>query len=185
MSAATWPDRLLSLADWTELPEDGTHRTELVEGVLHVSPRPVVAHQRAIMRLGSQLSAQLPSGLEVLPEVEVVVHEHWPATVRIPDLVVVAADVAGSAAPRCAAEEVLVAVEVVSPGSVGTDRVTKFAEYSAAGIEHYWIVDLDHPATIAMYQLKNGHYVLVAESATTVRTDDPADLRIDPAALAG
>lgn len=184
MSAATWPDRLLSLADWTELPEDGTHRTELAEGVLHVRPRPVVAHQRAIMRLGSQLSAQLPSNLEVLPEVEVVIHEHWPATVRIPDLVV-AADVARSAVPRCASDQVLVAVEVVSPGSVGTDRVTKFAEYSAAGIEHYWIVDLDRPATVATYQLKNGHYVLVAESATTVHTEDPAELRIDPAALTG
>jgi Uma2 family endonuclease len=34
-----------------------------------------------------------------------------------------------------------VAVEVVSPGSRGTDRGDKYAEYEAAGVTEYWLID--------------------------------------------
>jgi hypothetical protein len=32
-------------------------------------------------------------------------------------------------------------VEIISPGSVSTDRVTKFGEYERAGVREYWIID--------------------------------------------
>ena len=44
------------------------------------------------------------------------------------------------------AADVLLAVEILSPGSRRTDRVIKRAEYAATGILHYWIVDLDGPS---------------------------------------
>jgi len=32
-------------------------------------------------------------------------------------------------------------VEIVSPGSVTIDRITKFREYEQAGVREYWIID--------------------------------------------
>ena len=44
--------------------------------------------------------------------------------------------------------EVLVVVEIVSPGSQRTDHVIKHGEYADARIPHYWIVDIDPPMTL-------------------------------------
>ena len=43
------------------------------------------------------------------------------------------------------ASEVVLAVEIVSPGSERTDHTVKHLEYADAGIPHYWIVDLGEP----------------------------------------
>jgi Putative restriction endonuclease len=37
----------------------------------------------------------------------------------------------------------VLAVEILSPGSLRTDRIIKHSEYADAGIGHYWIIDLD------------------------------------------
>ncbi|WP_425315232.1 Uma2 family endonuclease [Tsukamurella pseudospumae] len=42
-----------------------------------------------------------------------------------------------------AADEVIIVVEILAPGTRLLDRVTKRSEYATAGIPHYWIVDLD------------------------------------------
>ena len=46
------------------------------------------------------------------------------------------------------ASEVLVVVEIVSPGSRRTDYVIKRGEYADAGIPHYWIVDITTPVSL-------------------------------------
>ena len=43
------------------------------------------------------------------------------------------------------ASEVVLAVEIVSPGSERTDHTVKPLEYADAGIPHYWVVDLGEP----------------------------------------
>ena len=48
------------------------------------------------------------------------------------------------------------------------DRVTTFAEYAEAGIEHYWIVDLEPPITLTAFRLVEGEYENVGESAGTM-----------------
>ncbi|HET6709364.1 Uma2 family endonuclease [Amycolatopsis sp.] len=50
------------------------------------------------------------------------------------------------------------AVEVLSEGTRRTDQVTKFSEYAEAGIEHYWIVDLDSPNSMITYRLIDEDY---------------------------
>lgn len=57
-----------------------------------------------------------------------------PATVRFPDVVVVPTRVAERNPPRLDAADVLLAVEIISPGTRRTDRVTKLTEYADAGI---------------------------------------------------
>lgn len=147
--------QLMSLDQWRALPQEFEQRSELQEGVRIVSPRPTPAHSRMVSRLWQQIDAQLPDGFEVLQEVEVVIDARTPATVRVPDLIVrtTTADDA-----LITADQVLLAVEVVSPGSRRTDHVTKRSEYAEAGIGCYWIIDLDSPATLTALTLTEHGY---------------------------
>lgn len=77
----------------------------------------------------------------------------------------------------------LVAVEIVSPGSGRVDRVTKFAEYADAGIEHYWIVDIDEPVDLVAYRLVDGSYEQVAGGSGIVTIESPSQISLDLEAL--
>jgi len=183
MTMVTWPDHLLTLAEWEAMPEDRLHRYELVEGVLLVAPRPVSLHQHAMARLANELNRQLPRDLVAVPDVDVLVDAGFPPTVRAPDVVVVPTAVLEQNPPRFGAADVLLAVEIVSPGSARTDRVMKVAEYADAGIGHYWIIDLDPPVSLTGYLLVDGDYELMTESAGVVEVTSPAALRLELGAL--
>jgi len=179
MSMVTWPDHLLTLAEWEAMPEDTTHLLELVEGVLIVAPRPTFVHQRVMARLATELDRQLPADLSASPDVEVLIDAGFPPTVRVPDVVVVPTPVADRNPARVEAADVLLAVEIVSPGTGRTDRVTKPKEYADAGIDHYWVIDLDPPVSLTGYLLVAGSYEVMIESAGVVEVRSPAPLRID------
>ncbi|MGK4593409.1 Uma2 family endonuclease [Amycolatopsis sp. w19] len=84
--------------------------------------------------------------------------------VRVPDLVALAG--------------------VLSEGTVRTDRVTKFSEYAEVGIEHYWIVDLEEPASMTTYRLIDGEYENFGEHTGKVSLDfDGIPLTLDLDAL--
>jgi Uma2 family endonuclease len=183
MSTVAWPDHLLTLGEWVAMPEDSTHRLELVEGVLLVTPRPGSFHQHAMVELTYSLNDQLPDDVVALAAVEVVVDAGFPPTVRAPDVVVVPTVLLERNAPRFQAADVLLAVEIVSPGSGRTDRVMKFAEYAEAGIAHCWIVDLDPPVSLTGHLLVDGNYELMIESAGVVEVASPTPIRIDLDAL--
>lgn len=180
----SWPDRLLTLDDWIALPEDNSHRYELAEGVLVVSPRPVSRHQRAVLRLGAQLEPQLPAALGVLPEVELIVEPGTPPTVRVPDLLVGTDAGIEANLPRWVPDDVSLVVEILSNGTRRTDRVTKFAEYAEVGIEYYWMIDLDDPVSLTAFHLIGGFYENVGEftSRATLFLHD-TKVTIDLAAL--
>ncbi len=176
MTAAAYP-QLMSLEQWRALPEAPEQRVELQEGLAIVSPRPTPAHSRAASRLWQQLAAQLPDGFEALQEVEVVIDAATPATVRIPDVIVRRTDADDS---MITADQVVLAVEVVSPGSRRTDHVMKRSEYADAGIAHYWIVDLDSPATITVLTLGPNGYVGDQHSGeVTVESPFPVAVALD------
>jgi len=182
MSSLPWPDHLLDLAEWDSLPDDGT-KNELVEGVLIAVPRPAPLHQRVMLRLGTTLDAQLPDELTALPDVEVLVEAGPPATVRAPDVAVVHSRVADGNPPRIDAADVLLAVEIVSPGTRRTDRVTKPAEYADAGIPHYWLLQLDPVPVLTAYLLVDGEYEVVAQGSGELELSAPAPVRLDVASL--
>lgn len=184
MCALPWPDHLMTLDEWKALPEETRFRVEVVEGVLIVAPRPLSFHQRAVNRLCYWLEEQLPDRFSVLSEVEVVIAESPRPTVRIPDVVVVDAKFAETNPARYQPNNVSLAVEVLSEGSVRTDRVAKFAEYAEVGIENYWIVDLDAPVSLLRYHLIDGGYVLFGEHAGTVTVElDENPITLNLAAL--
>jgi Uma2 family endonuclease len=74
-----------------------------------------------------------------------------PGHARRPDLIVVESGTVDRAYDErrlIRAAEVVLVVEIVSPGSVRMDNVIKRGEYADAGIGHYWIIDLDRPVSL-------------------------------------
>lgn len=179
MGALPWPDHLLDLADWDALPAEPTCRYELVEGVLLVTPRPTFLHQRAAFRLAATLDEQLPRDLSAATEVEVLIDAGPPATVRVPDVIVIPTAIAETNPSRVTAANILLAVEILSPGTVRTDRTTKLYEYADAGISAYWLIDVRPPATLTAYVLVDGDYEIVADGTGPFSLSTPAPTRVD------
>lgn len=143
---ADLPRGLMSLEQWDALEVDPTRRWELSEGTLIMSPRPKVTHQRISKRLIRLLDDHLPDGLEALPEIEVTTSASFPPSVRDPDIVVIRGRTVEGRTVRVPAADVVLVVEIVSPGSRRMDHVMKLHEYATAGIENYWIVDPETPS---------------------------------------
>ena len=125
------------------------------------------------------LDERRPDSLVVLQEVEITVEARFPPTVRDPDLVVVNRSVVDRNRVRADPSDVVLVIEIVSPGSRRTDRVMKAYEYVNAGIEHYWIVDLDAEPDerFLAYLLREGTYQRVgALVGDRVRIEVPVAL---------
>ena len=136
-------------------------------------------HQRAMVRITAELDRQLSDDLTALADVEVLIDASFPPTVRAPDVVVVPSARATLSPTRLDAADVLLAVEIVSPGTGRTDRITKLAEYAAAVIDHYWLVDLDPAITLTAYLLVDGDYEEVAHGTDVIDLATPAPVRLD------
>ena len=82
------------------------------------------------------------------------------------------------------AENALLVVEVMSPGSGIIDWVRKMSEYADAGIPHYWIVDLDDPISLVACHL-DGELGYIDGGAVTgvFDTTEPFPVRLDLGAL--
>ncbi|WP_253886883.1 Uma2 family endonuclease [Actinokineospora diospyrosa] len=182
------PTHLLTIAEYADLDELGTGYTELLEGRLLMSPSPTPEHQKVMFGLGYQLFDQLPDDLDLILEVDIdlgLAEPGQPGFSRRPDLVVVPkAEVARRQAEGglLRAAEVLVVVEIVSPGSKRTDRVVKYSEYAEAGIPHYWILDLSEPVSLVAAHLSEEFgYHSGAEVTGTFKTDVPfpVEVRLD------
>lgn len=182
MSSA-WPDHLVTLAEWDELSVNPAHRYELVEGVVLVVPRPAALHQRAMVRLAAELDRQLPADLCALADVEVVVDAGDPPTVRVPDVLVTRTHVAEANPRRVLAKDVLLAVEILSPGTRRTDQVMKAVEYADAGIQGSWILDVEPPISATAFTLVDGDYETAASGDGVLEVLTPMPLRIDLGSL--
>jgi Uma2 family endonuclease len=164
--------------DLDEMPDDG-RRYELVDGVLLVSPSPRWEHQRGASRLDAVLERACPSHLDVLHPIDV---RRGERTSVQPDLSVVRAEdlVPGE---RFAAVPVLV-VEILSPSSVGIDKLFKRDLYARLGVPSYWIVDLDEPS-VTVLELRDGSYreQLVARGKNLLEVDEPFGVAFRPSDL--
>jgi Uma2 family endonuclease len=119
-----------------------TPRYELVDGELLVTPSPRGPHQVAVGELYSALSAYLKrigAGVVYVSPFDV---ELEPGTLTQPDVFVTPPAEATRLRREMPARSLLLAVEVISPGSARHDRVRKRALYQRT-VPEYWIVDLD------------------------------------------
>lgn len=80
--------------------------------------------------------------------------------------------------------DVLLVVELISPGSYRRDTIVKRAEYADAGIPHYWIVDLDAgPSLTACHLAGEFGYTDPGPVTGTFTTGIPFPITIDLDAL--
>ena len=188
------PYHLLTVADYAALPEDPDGvRYELQEGNLVMSPSPVTDHQLCVQRLLVGIVSQVSAEVEVIPDVDVdlqLVPPDQPGTVRRPDVVVVsraAVERVREERGLLRADEVVLAVEILSRGSRRLDTVVKAAEYADAGIPHYWVVDLGEPGDrpqLTAHHLAGGFGYATAGPVRGVFTaTEPFPVRIDLDAL--
>jgi Uma2 family endonuclease len=157
------------LDGWTvdDLPDDDRARYELVDGALVVTPPPALKHQEAAVALLGVLLPVLPRGRRAVLEPGL----HFDRrNYREPDLVVY--DRAASARGRIEPQDVLLAVEIMSPSSVSSDRVSKPVQYAAAGIPHFWRLELD-PLLLVVHRLAGTSYDVVAQLDDVVELDEP------------
>ncbi|MFE2541045.1 Uma2 family endonuclease [Actinacidiphila glaucinigra] len=169
--------------DVLALPEDPRNRIELVGGALMMSPAPGrLAHQWASHRLHvllEQAAEAAKAPVLVFDAINVLV----PDGLMIPDLAVVdeSVDLSGVTVH---AQDVIAVVEIASPSTRVADRKMKPALYAAAGIEHYWRLEVEPAPRLYLGHLEHGAYAdrLVQAGQTTAVTE-PFPLDIDPARL--
>jgi Uma2 family endonuclease len=162
--------------DLETFPEDNVRR-ELLDGVLLVSPSPSNTHQLITMRLGVALEATCPPDFLVTQNVDVRFNDRRSFT---PDVLVITDAAARRTERPFMAHEVILAVEIVSPTSVGMDRITKPAIYAQAGIPFFWRIETDGAITVHAYRIDPVHevYLPVGTFRDVIDVAEPWPVRI-------
>jgi Uma2 family endonuclease len=118
---------------------------EIVDGELHLSPRPAKPHANAASVLGEELGPPFrrgrggPGGWIILDEPEL----HLGADVVVPDL----SGWRRSRMPALTTDEAYFTMapdwlcEVLSPSTRKLDRTAKLPIYARAGVRHVWLID--------------------------------------------
>lgn len=158
-AAETLTRRRAAIEDFWALPESMQH-IEYISGEIVMAPTPTVSHQAALGNIyyvlrsfirdkglgqlfASPPDVVLPSGEVVQPDVFFLTEEE---TAR-----------AMSAKRVHGAPSFL--VEILSPGSIKHDKITKRNLYEKNGVLEYWIVD-SKTKSIAQLVLRKKHYAL-------------------------
>jgi Uma2 family endonuclease len=155
LSHATYEDVLLA-------PEGKV--AELIGGELWLSPRPAKPHAAAVTALGEELGPPFkrgrngPGGWILLFEPEI----HLGNDVLVPDL----GGWRRERLPSLSNDEAFFTLppdwvcEVLSPSTMGRDRVRKLPIYAAFGVRHVWLVD-PLQRTLEVLALNGNSYMLV------------------------
>ncbi|MFF5174285.1 Uma2 family endonuclease [Micromonospora sp. NPDC000089] len=161
-----------TIEDVLALPDDAP-RVELRDGVLVVVPSPTFGHQTIGNLLWTWLRQHAPAEFAPATAVGVAINNR---NTFEPDVLLLKLPVVADH-HYFEAEQVLLAVEVVSPGTRRRDRLEKPADYADAGIPHYWRIEQD-PLHVYAYDLVDGRYELVADSAEELIVEKPFDIRL-------
>ncbi len=139
------------------------HRYEISpEGALSVMPPPDSEHAAIASRLLVWLAMAGWPAEQVLQAAGVRIPGPAGDGGRIPDLTLWARP-----QPRSvwlAVADLLLVIEIISPGSEAMDEMIKRREYARAGIPRYWVVDRDASQTVTLYRLqRNGEYTVTTK----------------------
>ncbi|MGC0421523.1 Uma2 family endonuclease [Embleya sp. AB8] len=181
-------DREWTAADVFAAQETSLHRVELLDGIPLMSPLPRLRHQHVAGTLAEALARAVAES-----RVEATVFKganvcRGDRDVLRPDLSAVTSTAARSAlaadAMAFAPEDVLLAVEILSPGHEGADRIDKLARYAEWAIASYWVVD-PKSLTIETYTLDGERYAPTATAKPGTATTLPAftPITLDPGTL--
>jgi len=178
-------DRPATYDDLVKVPD--TQVAEIVDGELHVSPRPAPRHAVAGSSLGSLIGGPYglgrggPGGWWILDEPEL----HFGQNVLVPDL----AGWRRARMPRLPDTAFFPLApdwicEVLSPSTALLDRAKKLAIYAREGVAYAWIVD-PLAGTLEVMQLENGRWTILAAHCgnVVVRAEPFADIDLELSAL--
>ena len=165
------------------LPEEPGVRYEVVDGELLVSPSPARWHQVTVARLLVALTAYCDRtgvGEAMSAPFDVVLNRK--DTLVQPDVVVLPHE-AMEAPPAKPRPALVLAVEVLSPGTARQDRLRKRPRYQRAGIP-VWLVDLDG-WVIEQWVPGSDQPVVCADTLEWAPAGVAEPFRLDVAALMG
>ena len=149
---------VLTYDDYCLLPNDGK-RYEILDGELSVTPAPAIIHQIILANLHRILAVHNsanPIGRILFAPADVLLAR---TTVVQPDLVYVANDRSQIITGRAIEGSPTLAVEILSPTTQNTDKITKAQLYAKYQVPHYWLIDPEH-RTLEAYELAEDRYVL-------------------------
>ncbi|MFG3101619.1 Uma2 family endonuclease [Streptomyces sp. NPDC048182] len=174
-----------SVEDLFTLPDLPPH-TELLDGSLvFVSPQRRF-HSLAIDLLVNGLRGSLVPEFRVQREMTVVIDKRNGPE---PDISLVRADaIDGMDQTHFQVKDVVLAIEVVSPDSEARDRDTKPRKYAAAGIRHFWLVQMSgehNRPVVQVYERGDvtGTYALTGIHHDHLKISVPYDIDIDLTAI--
>lgn len=153
-------DRVYTYSDYLKLLCEGSCQYEILDGKLQRSPAPNTLHQRVLVKilhvlqhyfwekdpLGEVLAAPL---ILILSDTNVI----QPDLVYIPGESDIIEDQSVNGVPE-------LIVEILSPATVGTDRIKKTRVYNRFGVPHYWMVDPEGQIMQAYALLPSGEYAI-------------------------
>ncbi|MFC7567096.1 Uma2 family endonuclease [Actinomadura namibiensis] len=155
-------------------------RTELIDGALVLASPRAIFHTLVLSFLEHALRQASPKTVRVRREITVRLAKRQRPE---PDLLVLRA---GTAEDRretsYRAEDVVLAVEVVSPESEERDRMRKPQLYAKAGIPHFWRVEEQNGYPVVyVYELdpSTGQYVATGVHRDSLRVSVPFDIELD------
>jgi hypothetical protein len=143
-------------------------RYELTDGALTVWPSLSALHQKVCALLVVRLAEVAPKPYLVTQAVEI---RFTRRLTRIADVLVVRSDRPDG--HWFAPSEVVVAIEVESPGSHTEERVVRPALYAQYGVPHYWRIELEPELIAWRYHSARGNPYAEAASGPRLTTDEP------------
>lgn len=149
---------VLTAQQYDALPENPLR--ELVDGVIRVMATPNGRHQYIARELCSALDQMGRPRYRAIEAIEVRlgnIHR------RNPDVVVVPAGAYDAEHSYYRPHEVVLAVEVVSPGSEIADRREKPVEYASGGIPFYWRIEPMPVLVVHAFRLGSNGYLSAGE----------------------
>ncbi|MEV5712154.1 Uma2 family endonuclease [Actinoallomurus sp. NPDC052274] len=176
------PEEGVTAEEYDRMPEEICRRIEIVDGSIIVSPSATPRHNRIARLFANALEAAAPAPWQVTTDVDLRLAD-VPLHNRRPDVLVFDGD--PDVLP-VRPHQVLLAVEIMSKGSVSADRLDKPAEYAVVGIPHYWRVEQQNSGLITYTHILNATTRSYASSGAhtgVLKTDQPFPVAIDLDAL--
>ncbi len=149
---------ILTYEDYAAIPNDG-NRYEILEGELAVTPAPNLKHQTASGNLFFLLAQHIRAkdlGKLYHAPIDLILES---TSVLQPDLLFVSQERQAILADRGIVGAPDLVVEILSPATSRTDRVTKAQIYARHKVPAYWIVDPELE-TVDVYLLNVDSYRL-------------------------
>lgn len=125
----------VTLAEFETMEKQEGWNYELIDGVVMMSPRPAVGHQRIMGLLYMELFTALQSkNCEPFLEIDLTLDgNHF-----VPDILIDCNNLEDT--DKRSERPPIIIVEIVSPTSTSRDYFTKRLKYEQLGIQEYWIV---------------------------------------------